>query len=162
MIELSNSTNPFAVIIVAHLTAIQSKQNYQDRLDKKIAITRSLYEKGFNKADILNLYTFIDWVIHIPISLAIEYNNEISRFEEQNNMPYITTAERLGFEKGIEQGIETGIEKGELLILCRLLTKKFGELPGECIKKLQNTHSDQLLKFADRILIANTLDEIFI
>ncbi len=56
-------------------------------------------------------------------------------------MPYITSVERIGREKGIEQGIEMGIEQGieqgikkgtlqgEMGIVKLQLTSRFGQIP---------------------------------
>ena len=35
---------------------------------------------------------------------------EISRYEEEKRMPYISTPERIGLEKGLLEGIELGLE----------------------------------------------------
>src|SRR3990167_6335509 len=61
--ELKLSTNPFAVVILAHLAALKTKRNQQGRFASKLALTRSLYDKGWDKIAILNLYAFIDWVM---------------------------------------------------------------------------------------------------
>ncbi len=85
-------------------------------------------------------------------------------------MPYITTAERLGFQRGIQEGIEKGmekghkegIEKGELLLIQRQLARKFGEIPLQYCQRLQQSSADELLNIADRILDAKTLEDVFL
>ncbi|HSW69244.1 MAG TPA: hypothetical protein VLI69_03665, partial [Gammaproteobacteria bacterium] len=67
------------------------------------ALTRRLYEKGFNKEEINNIYKFIDWLIGLPNPLEIEYLEEVCELEEAKKMTYITSAERIGIEKGREE-----------------------------------------------------------
>ena len=48
----------------------------------------------------------------LPRELEISYHRELTRFEKEVRMPYVTTAERIGIEKGLEKGMEKGMEKG--------------------------------------------------
>jgi flagellar biosynthesis/type III secretory pathway protein FliH len=132
-------------------------------------LTKRLYNKGFDQTQIKNLYLFIDWIIKLPKPLEIEYHEKIYQFEEDRKMAYISTAERLGIEKGFSQGISQGLsrgisqgkQEGEVALLTRLLTRKFGLLPKHYQKKIATTDADTLLEWGERVLSANTLEEIF-
>jgi len=63
-----------------------------------------LYDKGFKKAEVVNLYKFIDWLIGLSKPHELEYIHEIYELEEATKMPYISNAEKFGMEKGIVQG----------------------------------------------------------
>ena len=60
-------------------------------------------------------------------------------------MPYISTAERLGIEKGLKEGLKEGVKKGVERVALRLLSegekptyvKKITGLPINRIKALQ-------------------------
>ena len=63
-------------------------------------------------------------------------------------MPYITSIEQLGFNRGLQQGIEKGIEQGiEQLrsVVLTLLTAKFGELPEDVLTKVQSIREPETL-----------------
>ena len=47
----------------------------------------------------------MDWVLTLPESLEIRYNEEIQQFEEEHGVTYITSFERIGIQKGMQQGI---------------------------------------------------------
>ena len=64
-----------------------------------------------DRAAILDLYAFIDWVMVLPKPFELEYLDEIEHFEQEKNMTYITSAERIGIEKGVLQGIQIEQEK---------------------------------------------------
>ena len=167
--ELKSSTNPFSIVLLAHLAALKTKGNQKDRYTAKLGLTRSLYDKGWDKKAILDLYTFIDWVIALPESLELEYLNEIEHFEQEKHMKYITSAERIGIQKGMQQGIKEGVvkglqqgmEKGKRAILLRQLQRKFGSIPAHCQKRIEKAHAEELLDWADTIITADSLQDIF-
>ena len=94
--SFADDVNPFAVVVLAHLTANETRKNQQARFKGKLSLTRRLYRQGLSRQDILNLYRFIDWVIGLPEQLEQDFLEEVRQFEEENRMPYITNAERLG------------------------------------------------------------------
>jgi predicted transposase YdaD len=111
--QLEESTNPFASVILVQLKAIDAKrQSDEQKKNVKYLLTKRLYEKGFDKKQVIDLYQFIDWMISLPESFELEYLNEVYELEEVKKMPYISTAERLGMKKGREEGIKEGMEIG--------------------------------------------------
>jgi flagellar biosynthesis/type III secretory pathway protein FliH len=88
-------------------------------------------------------------------------------------MRYVTSVERLatergmqqglqqGMQQGIQQGMQQGLQKGEVAVLRRQLHKRFGELPKEIELRLNNATLAQLEVWADRVLDARTVEEIF-
>ena len=107
---LEASRNPFATVVMAHLKAQQTRDDRSRRLEWKLAITRRLYEKGYGRSDVINLFGFIDWVMSLPASLEQEFRQEIQQFEAERRMPYITSVERSGIRQGLLEGIELGLE----------------------------------------------------
>ena len=84
-------------------------------------------------------------------------------------MRYVTSVERLAFQRGIELGIQQGeqireqrgAQKGAARIIQRLLTKRFGPLKAETLTRLQTAPCEQLESWAENLLDAATLDEVF-
>ncbi|MCK0506473.1 DUF4351 domain-containing protein [Aromatoleum anaerobium] len=76
-------------------------------------------------------------------------------------MRYVTSVERLAIERGMEKGLEQGIVKGEGTILRRQLTRRFGPLPQDVLDRLARAESAQLETWADRVIDATNLDEVF-
>jgi len=150
---LENSRNPFAIVVMAHLKAQETRDNDQDRKLWKINLTRMLYKKGYSKQDIINLYRFIDWVMQLPQELEDEFWQEIQEFEEENRMPYISTIERMANEKGMVQGLLTGIKLG--------LKLKFGDEGLKLLPDINKIKDVDLLKaIHTEIETANTLDDL--
>ncbi len=163
--ELEAANNRFALLLLAQLTVLETKKDPLARLKDKTALTRLLYEKGFNKEDIHQLYTLIDWMIALPEELMREYNRSIKKFEKEKKVNYITTAERIGIQKGERRGIQKGerigIQKGEAAILIQLLRRRFHRIPENYLRRIHQANAETLLKWADRLLNTQSLEDVF-
>jgi hypothetical protein len=102
-------SNPFAIVVLAHLKTLETKKDQQQRWYWKFQLTKELYQHGFSKTDILTLYRFIDWIMALPKELEETCHQAIYKFEEELAMPYITYAERSGIEKGKQEGRKEGM-----------------------------------------------------
>jgi predicted transposase/invertase (TIGR01784 family) len=101
---LEREDNPFAIVVMAHLKALETRKDHSLRKQWKTELTRLLYEKRYSKAAIINLYRFIDWVLTLPEALEEIFVEELKAYEKEKNMPYITNAERIGRKKGKQEG----------------------------------------------------------
>ncbi len=66
-----------------------------------------------------------------------------------------------GRQQGLIQGMQQGRQQGELTMLTRQLTRRFGPLDTAVSERLRHATSAQLERWADNILDARTLDEVF-
>ena len=66
-----------------------------------------------------------------------------------------------GRQEGRQEGEQKGRQEGEQILLQRMLTRRFGEVPDWAQKRLLQASSEQLEQWADRLLDAPTLDSIF-
>lgn len=113
--ELEASDNPFAVVVMAHLRTLETRKEPANRFRAKLTLSKSLYRRGWSKQEIIDLYRFIDWIMDLPRELETAYHVELSTFEEEIKMPYVTTAERIGIQKGKQ-------ETAKNLLLLEILT----------------------------------------
>ena len=149
--ELEASPNPFALVVMAHLKA-QESQDGRTRKGWKLRLVRLLYQRGYTREQVLGLFRILDWILHLPEALEREFMHELIAFEEQATMPYVTSIERLGQE--------TGRQQGEALVVMRLIELKFGP-PSEAVRaQINAADADTLLRWSERILTAQTLDEV--
>jgi hypothetical protein len=110
--ELEASTNPFALVVMTHLKRLETRKDPQNRLEWKLSLVKRLYQKGYDRQDIIRMFQFIDWMMNLPKELETQFSENLARTEEELNMPYVTSIERIGIEKGRLMGFEEGIEKG--------------------------------------------------
>lgn len=145
---LAASNNPFAVVVSAHRETQKTSKDSDRRYREKLSIAKGLYRRGYQKRDILELFRLIDWMMTLPKSLEENFTREIYRYEEEQQMPYITSVERLGIEKGLKQGLEQGLEQGlkqgrqEGIIqksreaLINVLRERFEKIPDELVEAI--------------------------
>ena len=70
-------------------------------------------------------------------------------------------AYRQVMEKGLKRGIEQGRGEGEAVFLMRLLRHKFGPLSPALEQRIRNAEPEALATWGERVLTAQTLDEVF-
>ncbi|MDJ0597624.1 MAG: transposase [Crocosphaera sp.] len=136
------NNNPFAVIVAAHLTTQQTNQDPSGRYEGKLRIAKSLYQRGYSRQDILELFRLIDWMMSLPESIESEFKQEIRNFEEDLQMPYVTSVERLARQEGISEGVLQ--QKREDVI--EVLEVRFEVLPDELVEKINQIEDLELLK----------------
>jgi len=149
--ELLDRNNPFAIITAAHLKTKATKDNPQERYTWKWTITKALYEKGFSAQDILNLYRLVDWLMMLPEDLTQQFTQNLIAYEEEKKMPYITSAERIGIEKGRLEGRSEGRSEGLLFsareMLLEALDARFSSaIPTDIKQRIQALNNKILLK----------------
>ena len=80
-------------------------------------------------------------------------------------MPYVTSAERFGIEKGLQQGLQQGRQEGRqeeaVVFLQRQLTHRFGRLPDAVCARLTSASIEQLETWILNVLDAESLDDFF-
>ncbi|MBF0294226.1 MAG: tyrosine-type recombinase/integrase [Magnetococcales bacterium] len=167
--DLINSTNPFAVVTRAYLTARKTRQRMQERLDLKWLLIRNLYESGFSRQQVLDLFRFMDWVLHLPEELDARLRERIVAYEESQKMPYISSIERIGMEmgekigekRGEKRGKKIGEKKGRADTLLQLLHERFGSVPESIRKKVTSASLDDLTTWIGKIFKADSLQGVF-
>jgi hypothetical protein len=159
--ELENSANPFAVVVMAHLKAQETRRNDQERSLWKLSLIRQLYQRGFGRQDVINLFHFIDWMMRLPDDLDNTVWQEVQRYEEANKMEYITSVERIGMRKGMQQGLEQGKREGLLRAIRLGLDLKFGAAGLPLLSEINKIDDIVLLEsIIDAIRTANSPDEL--
>ena len=154
--ELEASDNLFSVIILAQLTA-HNVRDHQQRFNLKLRITRLLYQRGYNKQQVLELFRFIDWMLRLPKELELKLDDEIEIIEEANKVAYVTSIERFAMERG--EAI--GEIKGEAKTLLKLFKLKFGLVSDSAEEKILSADKSQLDIWVERILTAETVEDLF-
>jgi hypothetical protein len=82
---LERENNPAAIVILAHRTAQERRRDPVQREASKWALTRQLYERGYRKEDILELFRVIDWFVQLPAEQEIEFRRKITEYEAQQH-----------------------------------------------------------------------------
>ena len=140
--ELEASDNPFAIVVMAHLKTRDTHNDEEGRKRWKLYLVRRLYERGYRREDVINLFHFIDWLMRLPEEMEESFWAEMYQYEEGKKMEYITSVERIGIKKGMQQGML--LEAQDMLI--EVLTERFGGVSGELSEQIKRIDSRERLK----------------
>ncbi|BAT55279.1 hypothetical protein NOS3756_42580 [Nostoc sp. NIES-3756] len=131
---LEQTTNPFGIIVMAHLKTKATQRKPESRLQWKLSLVRRLFERGYNREDIQELFRFIDWIMVLPRELALSFKTEVRSYEEVQRMRYVTSIERLAKEEGIRESV------------LEVLETRFGEVPTSIVEAINRIDQPSVLK----------------
>jgi predicted HTH domain antitoxin len=138
--ELEASQNPFAIVVMAHLKTKETRNDAVVRKEWKFKLTRMLYERGYERQDILNLFRFIDWILELPEDLKQSFRDELEAYEREQQMPYVTSIERMGIEQGKEQERQAIALN---MLQENISLETIARITGLTIEQLQQLQSDR-------------------
>ncbi len=175
--QLAADPSPFAVASLVQLSKLQAGGDMHRRYGFKLALARHLYERGYDREDVLKLFRFMDYVLTLPEELSVRFDRDVETMEEELNMPYITSIERHALQRGIEQGRQEGrhegrqegrqegqregILRGVKELLRQTLEVRFGEVPESWCQKIDQCQEVAALRsLHQQALTAGSLDEL--
>ena len=85
----------------------------------------------------------------------------LERGMEQGRVQGMEQGRVQGMEQGRVQGMEQGRVEGERAVLERLLHRRFGQLPPATAERLGRASADDLETWAENVLDAETLGDVF-
>ncbi|HFE65835.1 MAG TPA: hypothetical protein ENJ93_01115 [Chloroflexi bacterium] len=161
--ELLKSDNPFAVVTMAHLQTQATRHDVAERYAVKLRLAKMLYQKGYDRREIINLFRFIAWVMALPPELEDQFMNDVIAYEKEENIPYMAPFElkafQEGMEQGMEQGVEQGMERGAQQMLLAALDIRFGPLSEELMERVQEIKDTAVLQELHRqALLVDSLE----
>jgi len=87
----------------------------------------------------------------------------IPRWFPEVDIPEVDSLEEYQemMEQEMPEWTRQTLAKGEAAVLKRQIQRKFGTLPDAIRSRLEAANAEQLLDWADRLIMAETLDEVF-
>lgn len=135
---LAENNNPFAVVIMAYLKSKETRKNPLIRLESKLTLVRLLYERGYSREMVIQLFRLIDWMMILPEELKRQFQTEVYNYEEEKKMPYITSIEEIGIEKGELKSTKESI--------ITVLETRFENVPTNIVDAVNEIDNIQSLK----------------
>lgn len=167
--ELEANPNPFALLTLAYLKNRATSSNMLARFEIKCKLVRLLHARDWDATLIRQFFLVIDWMMALPPELELKLSRFMTELEEERKMDYISSVERvrteqavmLAKQEGLQEGWQGGVQGGEAGMLCRLLTRRFGDLPQATVDQVKSASREQIEAWFDRGIGASTLDEVF-
>nr|WP_231859680.1 hypothetical protein [Microcystis aeruginosa] len=146
--ELEASSNPFAIIVMAHLKTKATTGKLPQREQWKWKLIRGLYEKEFEREQIIKLFEIIDNMMTLSPELQSSLESKIKQFEEERTMPLMSNMELRGIERGKEIGKEIGALENARDFVKTVLESRLGEVPLD------------VEQYLNKVSLLSTLQEI--
>lgn len=121
---LTYSRNPFALLTAATLHAQAAKADSAQREDSKFQLVKALYRLGLARREVLGFFRLIDGVLTLSEERRKSFQSRVENYEKEMDMPYITSVERSGIEKGLAEGQRAALLEG----LASVLQARFGRV----------------------------------
>lgn len=146
--ELESDANPFALVTMAWLKALELKGPAKDqlRLEWKVQLVNLLEARRLSIAIADAIFEFIDWIMVLPDDMELDFQERLAKGKIL--MPYVSSLERVFTRKGLEQGRQ----EGTLGVVLRLLNKRFGPLESNLEQQISELDITGLDKLSDNLL----------
>ncbi len=172
---LKKEKNIFSLVILAQLAIMDARDNQDLRRMHKLALAKKLFNSGYNKEDVSNLYKFIDWLIKLNSEHMKTFEKEIVEIAGKESWMdwdpvYVSTFEQVGImrgmEKGMQQGMQQGVEKGKLealrSTLDRQLRRRFPkDITAQHLYLINKADFETLAQWAENLVVADSVEDIF-
>ncbi|MDB9310365.1 hypothetical protein PN471_17350 [Aphanizomenon sp. CS-733/32] len=136
--ELEQSNNIFAMVVMAHLKTKATNSNLSAREQWKWKLARSLYERGYNRKEIVDLYKVIDLMMALSEDLQLSFDQKFANYQEERKMPLVTNIERRAIEKTRKETRKQDITK--------LLQVRFGDIPENLVTSINQIDDTSFLE----------------
>ncbi len=104
--ELEASDHRMVTIVMAHLRTKSTTGDPISRKQWKWRLTRRLYERGYEREDVVQLFRILDWMMTLPSELKREFREDLLIYEEQRNMPFMSEIELTARENEREETLQ--------------------------------------------------------
>jgi hypothetical protein len=94
------------------------------------------------------VFTLIDWLMHLRVDLEERFKQELDRFEESQQMPYVTAVERIAKAEG------------GATVLLKFLAKRWGPPSEDVQQQIRHLPLDQLTELGEALLDFDSLEDL--
>jgi len=89
-------------------------------------LLRGLAGRNLEAVDARRWARLIDWLLPLPEAEAREFQNQLQVLEKEGTMPYVTSWEQMGYDRGRKEGLQEGRQEGLKKALAVALEIRFG------------------------------------
>ncbi|MEL7143897.1 MAG: cytosolic protein [Cyanobacteria bacterium J06643_4] len=152
--DLLASNNPFAVVVMSHLKTLETAHDNLNRKQWKLTLIKLLFQRGYDRQDVIQLFRFIDWILVLPEALENSLWQDVLNYQEELKVPYMMSFERSALKRGREEGREEGLIEGLCSAIKMGLKLNFGEQGLALAEKLTENRSLESLRQLEADLFA--------
>ena len=167
----------FAEVTLRALARLRDSAAPVDELKRWLPLLRRMLR---SRSGLQRLRAILEYVHSVVNVEPTELRDVVAQLGPAAEEVYMTTAQRLidqgkaeglaegkvegiaeGKVEGLAEGKAVGIAEGATEIVLRLLRLRFGELPSSIEHRVRSADDDERARFAERVLSATSLDDVF-
>ena len=146
--ELEQSDNPFAVLVMAHLRTQATTKNLTGRLQWKLSLVKRMYELGYTREKILQLFDLIDRLMALPPNLDLNFKTELKQFEDDKKMAYITSVQRIERSQTLQESV------------VKILKTRFQDTPSKLVEQINQIYEhDRLNQLLEEAITIGSISD---
>ena len=146
--ELEQSDNPFAVLVMAHLRTQATTKNLTGRLQWKLSLVKRMYELGYTREKILQLFDLIDRLMALPPNLDLNFKTELKQFEDEQKMAYITSVQRIERSQTLQESV------------VKILKTRFQDAPSKLVEQINQIYEhDRLNQLLEEAITTRSISD---
>lgn len=130
----------------------------EDRPRVKMECLRMLATLKLDKARSMLISAFMENYLKLTAAEMVVYNREMDAVAPQEREEIMQLTNEW-IEKGRDEGLKTGLAQGRRELVVRLLRKRFGTIPAEMPRQVENLSAPQVDELGEAILGFAELDE---
>jgi hypothetical protein len=151
--EIEAGPHLFMRLVVAHLVAQRTREDVLTRATWKLRLLRGLLTRNLEGEDVRQWMRYIDWLLVLPRTEEEEVTRQFQAAAGEKYMPYVTSWEQIGIEKGrIEELQQT------IALALKAQFRQEGEALVATVRSCQNL--TLLKQLRDNLVTGTTLDEV--
>ncbi|BAY68230.1 hypothetical protein DSM107007_03900 [Nostoc sp. PCC 7120 = FACHB-418] len=119
---------------MAHLRTKATNSNLSAREQWKWNLARLLYERGYNRKEIVDLYKVIDLMMALSPDLQLSFEEKLANYQEERKMPLLTNIEQRTIKQTLKQNI------------IKLVQVRFGDIPENLVANINQIDDTSFLE----------------
>jgi len=121
-------------VVMAHLRTKATNSNLSAREQWKWNLARLLYERGYNRKEIVDLYKVIDLMMALSPDLQLSFEEKLANYQEERKMPLLTNIEQRTIKQTLKQNI------------IKLVQVRFGDIPENLVANINQIDDTSFLE----------------
>ncbi|BAB74310.1 all2611 [Nostoc sp. PCC 7120 = FACHB-418] len=121
-------------MVMAHLRTKATNSNLSAREQWKWNLARLLYERGYNRKEIVDLYKVIDLMMALSPDLQLSFEEKLANYQEERKMPLLTNIEQRTIKQTLKQNI------------IKLVQVRFGDIPENLVANINQIDDTSFLE----------------
>ena len=172
--SLEKMSNPFALVVLAGLYSIKSKEEVEKKYKFKIKLIKLLLKTGYSREKVRHIFIFVDGLLLLPAEVEMHFKEEIQNLSggktqmgltaQMSNLGQIAfkEGEIKGEIKGKIEGEIKGEIKGKKSLLIHQIERKWGVLQPDIKERLNKINrTEELEVLGEKVVTCEYIEDLF-